>query len=264
MMAATMEGQEPAPGRAANTATPLEVNDDADGKHSSDDNNAGDFTEKEFTLFPKLPIELRLKVWEDAASKGQLIHIKAKGLTRGQRPSTVAGIRVLPGLSGLFSVKSIGYRVPAVLQANHESRTVAKKKYKVVWAHRRKGQRILVNFDCDTLVFAKSYDMILLTKVQYPAEPEQHELKYAVLKDELRYIAVKDWGSYIIDHMSYFGNLVKVAIPKRQIVGKMFNITQAELQALWEEATKKHRVQLKNIPQVGQLARAEWMKFLQE
>lgn len=164
----------------------------------------------------------------------------------------------------MFTVRSIGYQLPAVLQANHESRTVTKKKYKVVWAHRRKGQRILVNFDSDTLVFAKSYDMVLLNKVQYPAEPEQHELKYAGLKEELRYIAVKDWGSYTIDHMSHFSNLEKVAIPKRQFVGKVFDVAQAELQALWGKTAKKHGVQLKNIPQVEQLARADWTKFLQE
>ncbi|CZR61283.1 uncharacterized protein PAC_11179 [Phialocephala subalpina] len=240
----TMEGQD----QAASLRTTFPSGIDANSFET--DNAAAGSAEKEFTLFPKLPIELRLKIWDHAASEGQVIHIKGKGITRGQQPSTVAGKRVLPGFSGTYTVKSISYQVPTVFQINHESRIVAKKKYKVVWAHRRKGQRILVNFDCDTLVFAKMFDMVLLANVQYPAEPKQHGLKYAKMKKELRYMAVKDWGAYLINNMSYFGNLEKVVLPKRQFIGKMFEVSQAELQAMWEEAAKKHRVELKNVPQI--------------
>src|SRR5689334_2850455 len=77
---------------------------------------------KEFTVFPKLPLEIRDMIWDLAVPAQQVISIKNVGAV--QNPCWYYDFQTV--FSSAFKAVA-SYKIPAVLHANQESRIRGKK-----------------------------------------------------------------------------------------------------------------------------------------
>jgi hypothetical protein len=99
-----------------------------------------------FTLFPDLPLELRLKIWSFITPGPRIVSIKYKGLSFysiGKGFSAAAGWRSPDP-------------VPIVLHICRESRTEALKSYQLAFGSYLHPGRIYFDFSKDTLRFGNS------------------------------------------------------------------------------------------------------------
>ncbi|KAH6721826.1 hypothetical protein BKA61DRAFT_568392 [Leptodontidium sp. MPI-SDFR-AT-0119] len=113
---------------------------------------------REFELFPKLPLELRNMVWNEAAIVPQIIVI---GYRRSPNPGFI--MRVVNKT-----------KPPAVLHASHESRRVALQDFEVTFENSAApGCGIYFNFDRDALSFDFNdyYDLLTLSVLQMATTP---------------------------------------------------------------------------------------------
>ncbi|MCJ1248771.1 hypothetical protein MMC30_005990 [Trapelia coarctata] len=96
----------------------------------------------EFTLFPALPAELRLKIWEFALPGPRVVEIKAPPPSFADRPPDSA-------LDDFTSSCAI----PTLLHVNSEARGIALKHYELSFATGTFPPRIYFSFERDTLYF---------------------------------------------------------------------------------------------------------------
>jgi hypothetical protein len=104
---------------------------------------------KEFTLFPSLPTELRLKVWENAMPENRVVTVTVDRHSGYHRRDSTEFHN-----EGCF--KSPGYALghaslPLVFQINHESRSVGLKHYKLSFFEVFAGRPVYFDFTKDTL-----------------------------------------------------------------------------------------------------------------
>jgi hypothetical protein len=102
--------------------------------------------QQSFTLFPELPLELRLKIWSFIAPGPRTVSIKYKGLSFysiGKGFSAAAGWRSPDP-------------VPTILHICQESRTEALKSYRLAFGSYLHSGRIYFDFSKDTLRFGNN------------------------------------------------------------------------------------------------------------
>jgi hypothetical protein len=90
---------------------------------------SSDANKPKFTLFPKLPVKLRLKIWKESYEP-RIIELRTRRSTR---------------------YDFVSPKFPAALHANKEARLEAMKDYKMSFKHRQCRRPILFNFSLDTL-----------------------------------------------------------------------------------------------------------------
>jgi hypothetical protein len=96
---------------------------------------SADPSKPKFTLFPKLPIELRLRIWKESYEP-RIIELR-----------TVRFWRSHPSKRYDFVIP----KFPAILHANKEAQLESLKDYKMSFKHRQCRRPILFNFSIDTL-----------------------------------------------------------------------------------------------------------------
>jgi len=99
---------------------------------NSASSSSSDANKPKFTLFPKLPIELRLKIWKESYEP-RIIELRTTKKWRTKRYD--------------FFIP----KFPAVLHVNKEARVESLKDYKMSFKHRQCRRPILFNFSIDTL-----------------------------------------------------------------------------------------------------------------
>ncbi|EKD12725.1 uncharacterized protein L3040_006876 [Drepanopeziza brunnea f. sp. 'multigermtubi'] len=101
---------------------------------------------RSFTLFPKLPIELRAMIFDLAAmedSAPKVVRIFHSGKENSDESVVSAG----------KSRAKAFYKIPAVLHVNNESRTRMLKKNELAFSANLGGAPVYFNYSCDILVF---------------------------------------------------------------------------------------------------------------
>jgi hypothetical protein len=98
----------------------------------STESNSPEKSSPTFTLFPKLPTELRLKIWKYALPGPRAIRVQRAWSTLSRRIRAVA-------------------KPPAVLQINSESRQLALRFYEVSFNNAIKGRPIGIDYQVDAL-----------------------------------------------------------------------------------------------------------------
>jgi hypothetical protein len=114
----------------------------------------------EFTLFPKLPVELQLKIWKEVANVPRLV------------------IWILGGS-----------RIPAILQANRESRSIFKKRQhrtivRPLFGTKQDNYKLIIDFEKDIL-----YRKCTLPKITSMSPTSQSLGKFSWMKD-LKYFGI--------------------------------------------------------------------------
>ncbi|KAF8853352.1 hypothetical protein BDZ45DRAFT_748663 [Acephala macrosclerotiorum] len=99
---------------------------------------------KDFRMFPELPIELRLRIWEMSIPDPQLIAI---GCEFGYDSHSMQRRRTKD--CAAF------YKIPALLHTNKESRSVAESVYREEFADRLGGNGIWMDISKDILCFRR-------------------------------------------------------------------------------------------------------------
>lgn len=110
-----------------------------------------DNNEASFRYFPKLPLELRLMVWEEALPGPRIIPFVSK-LSQKKFSTPVYGV---------VDPKPVLLN-PAMLFANQESRSVALSIYEAAF-HHRSSKPVFFNFAEDTLFFRTERDLLEFT-----------------------------------------------------------------------------------------------------
>lgn len=97
----------------------------------------------EFTCFSKLPIELRYKIWEEAASIPRIVELHSRSIVYYQGPAILRVVELIRSTTP----------IPAMLQTDRESRTQAMKHYKLSFClPGNDTQRIYINFTVNTVL----------------------------------------------------------------------------------------------------------------
>jgi hypothetical protein len=104
----------------------------------SAESNSPENSSPTFTLFPKLPTELRLKIWKYALPGPRAIKVQRGWPTFSHRIRAVA-------------------KPPAVLQTNSESRQLAMRFYELSFNNAIKGRPISIDYQVDAL-YMESWD----------------------------------------------------------------------------------------------------------
>ena len=92
--------------------------------------------------FPKLPFELRIKIWLFAVNKQRTITVQEDGIWTGYGDDFVFTIR---------QVKHNAHSVPAILHTSCEVRSAALRHYELYISPRFKNKGFYINFASDTL-----------------------------------------------------------------------------------------------------------------
>jgi hypothetical protein len=103
-----------------------------------------------FTLFPKLPSELRLKIWRLAAPGPRTVPVEYRmkyDTFEGKRVSTFSGWRSSDP-------------VPVILHICHEARDEALKSYQPAFGSYFQQPKIYINFDIDTVLFGMELETL--------------------------------------------------------------------------------------------------------
>jgi len=100
-----------------------------------------------FTIFPKLPVELRLKIWKFALPGRRIVDIRCDKQ------------------SVLFEKYRSSTPIPSILHVCSESRTLASKVYELAFRTTPSSRSIYFNFSADLLVFnCKHFDLFCRVK----------------------------------------------------------------------------------------------------
>ena len=98
-----------------------------------------------FTYFPKLPAEIRLKIWKDALPGPRIIRIQLKFEPRQPR---IEGQKKKPQVS-----RFVASRPPPIgLRVCRESRIEALKEYEIGFPTKTSPAQTYVNYNLDTFV----------------------------------------------------------------------------------------------------------------
>jgi hypothetical protein len=98
-----------------------------------------------FTYFPKLPAEIRLKIWKDALPGPRVIRIQLKF---DPKPPRIEGQKKKPQVS-----RFVASRPPPIgLRVCRESRIEALKEYEIGFRTKTSPAQTYVNYDLDTFV----------------------------------------------------------------------------------------------------------------
>jgi hypothetical protein len=124
---------------------------------------------RKFKLFPKLPIELRLVIWELALPNAQLISIKSE---RGPHPTEKGKVVITRDVAAW-------YKVPALLHVSPEARAFAQSIYQHKFGDRLGGNGVWMDLTKDILCFDDdSYAAMIgffgcdFTRTAWPATSE--------------------------------------------------------------------------------------------
>ncbi|KAH9221206.1 hypothetical protein DL95DRAFT_403048 [Leptodontidium sp. 2 PMI_412] len=114
-----------------------------------------DESSPKFTVFPRLPSELRIKIWKLALPRRRIITIKGNGLLPFQEDPSNPTIPLIPGYSGPRYEASQDAPPPAILFVNAEAREQALKLYSPIFTYVQqktvKHVIVYMNFDLDFL-----------------------------------------------------------------------------------------------------------------
>jgi hypothetical protein len=170
------------------------------------------FHSREFTLFPKLPPELRLRVWSFALLVPRTVTIsqvhKYKNTVNektGHWYNTIS-----------FHLRAISL-VPGVPQASHESREQGLKVLKPVFPKLMNNKPFHFNFDIDQLCFISSGAISCFNNMKY-LYFEAGEKEIEILNNKLKHLVVggQIWGRDVVRHIAKMKNLetVIMEVPK--------------------------------------------------
>lgn len=104
---------------------------------------------EEFTLFPKLPIEIRFMVWDLTLPDSQIITVNNVGERNG-KPEIEHFVLSFRSFSNLRAKAS--YKIPVALHTTTESRCYAKTHFSMAFEHQLGGNPIYFNVSKDLLV----------------------------------------------------------------------------------------------------------------
>jgi hypothetical protein len=135
-----------------------------------------------FHPFPKLPFELRIKIWLFAANKQRTITVQEDGIWTGYGDDFVLTIR---------QVKHNAHSVPAILHTSCEVRSAALRHYELYISPRFKNKGFYINFASDILVIQSLsallslYDGFQESQTSWPAHVVE-------LEQKLRFLGVRN------------------------------------------------------------------------
>lgn len=154
-----------------------------------------------FTYFPKLPPELRSRIWLFAANHGRTITIRDDGLVRVRRVHHNAKV------------------VPGILHANAESRSIARKHYQEHLGPHFNGKAIYLNYDADTLCFPTLLDFNTFYGIEYGAKALADIVAVCrEMEEKLKHLIVS--GGTVI---RYHNLLTRFWRAEKMVVGTPFN-----------------------------------------
>jgi hypothetical protein len=136
-----------------------------------------------FHPFPKLPFELRTKIWVFAAHEQRTITVQEDGIWTGYGDDFIFTTR---------HVKHNAHSVPAILHTSYEARSAALRHYELYVSPRFKKKGFFINFASDTLVIQSlgallsMYDGLQETQTSWPADVLELEQKLKFLGVRMR------------------------------------------------------------------------------
>lgn len=165
-----------------------------------------------FSLFPKLPLELRRMIWWFSCCLNQprLIHI-SKRYPNSWSSDLIAN-----------------YEIPGQLQASQESRESALRYYDFAFGSQMQGMSIYFNFDTDALVFDHHRTIVTFIHLSFDAE-EMQITALAPLQKTVVAIAVLDGSSYVAHQVSQVMDALKHPLSMQIIAPKGHLTIQGKL-----------------------------------
>ena len=159
-----------------------------------------------FSVFPKLPLELRRMIWWFSCCLNQprLIHISKRYH------------------SSWSSDLIANYKIPGQLQASQESRESALRFYDFAFGSQMQGMSIYFNFDTDALVFDHHRTIVTFIRLSFDAE-EMQVTALAPLQKTVVAIAVLDGSFYVPNQVSQVMEALKHP-PCMQIIAPRGNL----------------------------------------
>ena len=168
---------------------------------------------KEFTLFPKLPKELRIKVWQFAAREPRIVEVcqsqDAQYITYGTPRDDWDSKNSAP----FYSPTAL----PVILHINVESRTIALEHYSISFPHDSHPAQIYYNPAVDILYFPAWCFRYHIDHFEFVTPPE--------IKNTIRRIAIDNlvwfsgWEDGTINnqiHIDQFKNLEEMLLVTRE------------------------------------------------
>jgi hypothetical protein len=137
-----------------------------------------------FHPFPKLPFELRTKIWILAANEKRTITVQEDYVWTGYGDDSIFTTSL---------VKHNAHSVPAILRTSYEARSAALRNYELYVSPCFKNKGFYINFASDTLAIQSLsalwslYDGLQETQTSWPAHVVE-------LEQKLRLLGVRNWA----------------------------------------------------------------------
>ncbi|CZR52571.1 uncharacterized protein PAC_02448 [Phialocephala subalpina] len=195
----------PQPSLFANLVTDIAMSDIDPTSGETFDLQAASNPDEDFTLFPKLPTEMRLKIWKFTTPTDRVIAITDKRYKLEEN-----------GPRGKFyAVISARYAIPAAMQACQEARTELMKQYTPILKEHL-GDAVPFNFQHDTLLMDGPDGATAFWSFEKAGRKNSSTRKeLAMIHNNLKHLAVQ--GSRVIlrtiNESLQFTNLETLALP---------------------------------------------------
>jgi hypothetical protein len=240
--------------------------------------------EPKFTLFPKLPIELRDIIWKYAASEPRFIKIMYTGeddsdsysdedaefnsdsystnKNEDDYPRQPIGLRE-ESLKTFYKFKTTRYIVPSILRTNKESREVGNSIYHMSFERELGGSAIWVDFARDIIFFDHEYTLLAFLGIEKPDSFSFQEIRDC-LPDQVTYMGshLKQLAlnaslySVLLMLLPRFESLEKVVLRTnfRFANPLNFNGRLSKFKERWHKAAEKRGFSARGHPQIQQLS----------
>jgi hypothetical protein len=215
--------------------------------------------ERQFTLFPKLPLELRLMIWKHAAEPRviKLSHYRVEWPRNEDNEKDPTGelrrarkVRKQNQSWGSWCrTRALQHQVPTIFTICKESRETAKETYHLCFEKELDGQKIWVDFSRDTIFFVDFYAFQAFYGIEQPWKTEDREMSNNILPDTAimeKELQVLVAGSVlckeVVKVLSRFHSLQKLILQ----LGSLYNVDrlQSDLTKSWSK--------LERLPQLEQ------------
>ncbi|KAI9736541.1 MAG: hypothetical protein M1818_006052 [Claussenomyces sp. TS43310] len=183
-----------------------------------------------FTLFPHLPAELRLKIWEE------VLHITHRpDVWLSPRPSPVFDIHGNRYLVHGYVYTTPKQPIPCLLRTSHEARVTALQHYQLAFAAQTSGPRIYLNYARDRPFIRTRSHEEFNTFVDNLSEPDLAGLQQITLR-------LSDWASSIseefADGLTKFKGLKRVLFLVCELDGEVYTCDLKETGMVIKEELK--------------------------
>jgi hypothetical protein len=246
-----------------------------EGQHRNSPESSQKFVE-EFPKFPKLPSEIRMRIFEYAilgwGSNNVLVSCRNRedGFPKSPTPLTVDADGSIPQRNIPHDWPwelRVRYKIPPLLQTNYESRVVAKRIYKLSFGFQLNHERgVWFDFDRDKLIMQSGGAFDFFKHGVEDNEKDRSEAKK--VEKALRYLGIRAMVPAevvtLLDYGEDFQNLNALYLEKGLFIGTdvasyeeyFFQRVQGGLKGRWSQG------QTARVPRIYTLYRRELNKKL--